>query len=186
MAAARCPWLVLTTMLLVLMACSGSGAAEELTHLSFYFHEVPSSAPNATIATVASLNVYVTTGSTFGDLQVFDNALREGADPSSTLIGRARGMVVAASLDNSGRVSIIEFVFSNFGDYSGSTLASLGHLTIPDVTERSIVGGTGVLRFARGYFTTQVISSTSDLGVALFDVYFTTQNSDRTSTLARS
>ncbi|WVZ95970.1 hypothetical protein U9M48_041667 [Paspalum notatum var. saurae] len=159
-------------MLLVLLANSGAGAAENLTHISFYFHEVPSSAPNATIATVASLNV---TGSTFGDLQVFDNPLREGADPSSTLIGRARGLVVAASLDNSGMVSMVEFVFSNFGNYSGSTLASLGHLTIPDVTERSIVGGTGVLRFASGYYTTQVISSTSDLGVALLDVYFTTK-----------
>ena len=115
------------------------------------------------------------TGSTFGDLQVFDNPLREGADPSSTLIGRARGLVVSASLDNSGMVAITEFVFSNYGKYSGSTLASQGHLTFPILSERSIVGGTGVLRFARGYFTTQVISSTSDLGVALFDLHLTTK-----------
>ncbi|WVZ87600.1 hypothetical protein U9M48_034211 [Paspalum notatum var. saurae] len=109
------------------------------------------------------------TGSTFGNLKVFDNALREGADPSSTLIGRARGLGVFASLDNSGGVTTIEFVFSNYGNYSGSTLATLGHLAFPG-SERSIVGGTGVLRFARGYFTTEIISSTSDYLVALIDI----------------
>ncbi|KAJ1273353.1 hypothetical protein BS78_06G273500 [Paspalum vaginatum] len=172
MAAARCPWqLVLLTTLLVLLACSGSGAAEKLTNFRFYFHEIPSGA-NITTVKVAGLNV---NGSTFGDLKVFDNALREGADPSSTLIGRARGIVVFASLDNSGGVTAMEFVFSNYGNYSGSTLASVGHLTVPDVSERSIVGGTGVLRFARGYFTTEFIVSTSDYRVAIIDMYFTTK-----------
>ncbi|KAJ1273355.1 hypothetical protein BS78_06G273700 [Paspalum vaginatum] len=175
MAAVPCPWLVLMLLQVVLLlACSGAGAAddENLTHLRFYFHEVRTGAPNETSVLVASLN---RTGSTFGDLKVFDNALRAGEDPSSTLIGRARGLGVFASVDNSGGVTTIEFVFSDYGNYSGSTLATLGHFTIPGVSERSIVGGTGVLRFARGYFTTEIISFTSDYLVALIDMYFTTK-----------
>ncbi|KAJ1273370.1 hypothetical protein BS78_06G274700 [Paspalum vaginatum] len=130
MAAVRCPWLVLMLLQLVLLlACSGAGAAddENLTHLRFYFHEVRTGAPNETSVLVASLN---RTGSTFGDPKVFDNALRAGEDPSSTLIGRARGLGVFASVDNSGGVTTIEFVFSDYGNYSGSTLATLGHFTI--------------------------------------------------------
>ncbi|KAJ1273354.1 hypothetical protein BS78_06G273600 [Paspalum vaginatum] len=173
MAAVRCPWLVLMLQVVLLLACSGAGAADEkLTHLRFYFHEVRTGAPNETSVLVASLN---RTDSAFGDLKVFDNALREGADPSSTLIGRARGLGMFASVDNSGGVTTLVFVFSNYGKYSGSTLATLGHFTIPGVSERSIVGGTGVLRFARGYFITEIVSSTSDYLVARLDMYFTTK-----------
>ena len=106
---------------------------------------------------------------------MFDNELREGADRSSQLIGRARGIGALASLDNSGALSIIEFVFSDYGNYSGSTLATVGHFVMPGTLERSIVGGTGVLRFARGYFTTELISATSDDIVGLIDMYFTTK-----------
>ncbi|KAJ1288835.1 hypothetical protein BS78_02G118200 [Paspalum vaginatum] len=171
MAAARCPWLVLPA-LLVLLACSGSaGAVKKLTHLQFYFHEVRTGAPNETSVLVAS---QYKNGTTFGDLKVFDNALRKGADPSSLLIGRARGLGVTASLDNSGALTTIEFVFSDYGVYTGSTMATVGHFIMTDTAERSIVGGTGVLRFARGYFTTDIIVFRSDYLVARIDMYFTT------------
>ncbi|KAJ1273352.1 hypothetical protein BS78_06G273400 [Paspalum vaginatum] len=173
--ARRCrPWLVLMLLQVVLLlACSGAGAAddENLTHLRFYFHEVRTGAPNETSVLVASLN---RNGTTFGDLKVFDNALREGEDPSSLLIGRARGLGVVASLDNSGALTTIEFVFSDYGVYTGSTLATVGHFIMTDTAERSIVGGTGVLRFARGYFTTDIIVFTDVYLVALIDMYFTT------------
>ncbi|WVZ87582.1 hypothetical protein U9M48_034195 [Paspalum notatum var. saurae] len=186
MAAARCSWLVLM-LLLVLLAGGGAtaageelthpdpfirmGVAEKLTHFHFYFHEVPVGAPNATSVLVAGQHKNETT---FGNLKVFDNALREGADPSSTLIGRARGLGAVASLNNSGALTTIEFVFSDYGKYSGSTLATVGHFIRSDTAERSIVGGTGVLRFARGYFTTDILTSTDSYLLADIHMYFTT------------
>jgi hypothetical protein len=84
----------------------------------------------------------------------FDNPLREGPDPSSRLIGRAQGVAVHASLDE---LTTIDFVFCDYGQYSGS---SLGRYTVSGTTsERSIVGGTGKLRFARGYMTSRLLSS---------------------------
>ncbi|KAG2575480.1 pterocarpan synthase 1-like [Panicum virgatum] len=166
MAAARCSPVAL---MLLLLACSVA-ADEALTHLHFYFHEVDGGAPNATVVNVASLH---RNASTFGDLNVFDNALREGPDPASRLIGRAQGLAVHASLDESGGLTAITFAFSDYGEYSGSTLATLGHLTASGPSERSIVGGTGRLRFARGYMTSSLVSSKGSSIVVVFDMYFT-------------
>lgn len=105
---------------------------------------------------------------------MFDNALRVGPDPSSRLIGRAQGIGVHASVDDSGGLTAINFVFSDYGEYSGSTLATLGHFTVSAPSERSIVGGTGKLRFARGYLTSKLLSSKGAAIVVVFDMYFTT------------
>lgn len=105
---------------------------------------------------------------------MFDNALREGPDPASRLIGRAQGFAVHASLDESGGLTAINFVFSDYGEYSGSALATLGHISALGPSERSIVGGTGKLRFARGYMSSKLISSTDTSIVVVFDMYFTT------------
>ena len=118
--------------MLLLLACSVA-ADEALTHLHFYFHEVDGGVPNATVVNVASLH---RNASTFGDLNVSDNAQREGPDPASRLVGRAQGIGV------SGGLMAIVFAFSDYGEYSGSTLATLGHLTVSGPSERSIVGGT--------------------------------------------
>ncbi|WVZ87603.1 hypothetical protein U9M48_034214 [Paspalum notatum var. saurae] len=171
MAAARFPLLVL----MLLLACSGAASApddEQLTHLHFYFHEIEAGAPNAnaTVVNVASLHK---NASSFGDLNVFDNALREGPDPASRLIGRAQGLGVHASLDESGGLTAIDFVFSDYGTYSGSTLATLGHFTVSGPSERSIVGGTGQLRFARGYMISKLLRSTDSSLVVVFDMFFT-------------
>lgn len=111
--------------------------------------------------------------STFGDVNVFDNALRAGPDPASRLVGRAQGLAVHASLDESGGLTAITFAFFDYGGYSGSTLATLGHITRSVASERSIVGGTGKLRFARGYMVSSLLSSTDTSIVVVFDMYFT-------------
>ncbi|KAF0890991.1 hypothetical protein E2562_005100 [Oryza meyeriana var. granulata] len=165
MAAARCPLLVQCLPLIICLVVNA-----ELTHLHFYFHEVDAGTPNATVVNVASLH---RNSSTFGDVNVFDNALREGPDPASRLIGKAQGIGVHASLDESGGLTAINFVFSDYGAYSGSALATLGHLTTSGPSERSIVGGTGKLRFARGYMTSKLLSSTDTAIVVVFDMYFT-------------
>ncbi|KAG8066612.1 hypothetical protein GUJ93_ZPchr0004g40401 [Zizania palustris] len=164
MTAAGCPLL----LCLLLIICHAADA--ELTHLHFYFHEIDAGTPNATVVNIASLH---RNSSTFGDVNVFDNALREGSDPASRLIGRAQGLAVHASLDESGGLTAINFVFSDYGAYSGSTLATLGHISASGPSERSIVGGTGELRFARGYMSSRLLSSTDTSIVVVFDMYFT-------------
>ena len=111
----------------------------------------------------------------FGDVEVFDNELREGPDPASRLIGRAQGFGVNASLDGSSIFTAIDFVFSgDYGEYSGSTLTTQGQLDpTGGPSERSIVGGTGKLRFARGYMKSRLVSSTNTTIVVVFDMYFT-------------
>ncbi|CAN6229958.1 unnamed protein product [Urochloa humidicola] len=170
-AAARCRPLVLTLLLLAFFAAASAAAADqELIHLHFYFHEVDAGAPNATTVNVASLHK---NGSTFGDVDVFDVPLREGTDPASRLVGRAQCLAVHASLDGSTAFAAIVFVFSG-GDYGGSTLATQGlYYTSGGPAERSIVGGTGKLRFAHGYMTSRVVSYTNISAIVVFDLYFT-------------
>ncbi|XP_066344745.1 pterocarpan synthase 1-like [Miscanthus floridulus] len=168
MAAPRCSSVAL---MLLLTSCYGAASAadEKLTHLHFYFHEVEAGAPNATVVNVASLHKNM---STFDDLNV-DNALRVGQGPESRLIGRVQGIGVHASLDESDGLTAIDFVFSDYDKYSGSTLATIGHFTVSGPSERSIIGGTGKLRFARGYLTSKLLSSTDTSIVVVFDMYFT-------------
>ncbi|KAI4969410.1 hypothetical protein ZWY2020_000340 [Hordeum vulgare] len=171
MAAARCSSFPALCVVAVLIG--GAGAADEeagLIHLHFYFHEVNAGTPNATVVNVASLHK---NSSTFGDLNVLDNALRAGPDPASRLLGRAQGLALHASLDESGGLTAITFNFSDYGAYSGSTLATLGHIGVSGPAERSIVGGTGKLRFARGYMVSSLLSSTDTSIVVVFDMYFT-------------
>ncbi|XP_051228492.1 pterocarpan synthase 1 [Lolium perenne] len=167
MAAARCSFLALSV---VLIGGAVSAVDEGLIHLHFYFHEVDAGTPNATVVNVASLHK---NSSTFGDVNVFDNALRAGPDPVSRLIGRAQGFALHTSLDESGGLTAITFAFDDYGGYSGSTLATLGHIGVSGPSERSIVGGTGKLRFARGYMASRLLSSTDTSIVVVFDMYFT-------------
>ncbi|AQK47016.1 Disease resistance response protein-like [Zea mays] len=165
---------------MLLLSCWGV-VSSKLTHLHLYFHEVDAGAPNATIVNVSSLHILLRAWwlwlprqagarrrSPFGDVNVFDNELREGPDPASRLIGRAQGFAVNASLDGSSILSAIDFVFS------GSTLTTQGQFDpAGGPSERSIVGGTGKLRFARGYMTSRLLSSTNTTIVVVFDMYFT-------------
>jgi hypothetical protein len=106
-------------------------------------------------------------------VNVFDNALRAGSDPASRLIGRAQGLALHVSLDESGGLTAMTFAFSDYGAYSGSTLATLGHIAASGPSERSIVGGTGRLRYARGYMASSLLSSTDTAIVVVFDMYLT-------------
>ena len=110
--------------------------------------------------------------SKFGDVNVFDNMVREGPDPASRLIGRAQGLAVHASLDGRSGLVAIDFVFSNYGGYSGSALTTQGPMGESGVWEQSIVGGTGKLRFARGYMVSELVASTNTSIVVVFDSYF--------------
>ncbi|XP_051210237.2 pterocarpan synthase 1-like [Lolium perenne] len=167
MAVARGVFLLLSSSLLI---CGPASAADvDVTHLRFYVHEVEVGT-NATVVNVASPH---RNSSKFGDVNVFDNMVREGPDPTSRLIGRAQGLAVHASVDGRSGLVAINFVFSDYDGYSGSGLTTQGPMGESGAWEQSIVGGTGKLRFARGYMVSELVASTNTSIAVVFDSYFT-------------
>ncbi|CAM0908407.1 unnamed protein product [Alopecurus aequalis] len=107
--------------------------------------------PNATTLTVVPPLLGGNT--TFGRIQFIDNELRDGPDPTnSLLIGRFQGFTANAGIVTPpGTQTVITFVFTA-GQYSGSTLSMVGTIVSVNGTfERPIVGGTDKFRMARGY-----------------------------------
>ncbi|CAD5189522.1 unnamed protein product [Musa acuminata subsp. burmannicoides] len=141
-------------------------SGEKFTHVHFYFHETRSG-PNTTVANYKNL----TSTPSFAYIGVFDNYLREGTDPSSTLLGRAQGVGVFAMPEGrSGLLTATEFVFTA-GKYNGSTLTMMGMYAAAGEVDRSIIGGSGRFRMARGYSLSKVISIDDLRLVAKFDLY---------------
>ncbi|CAK9148434.1 unnamed protein product [Ilex paraguariensis] len=123
---------------------------EKLAHLHFYFHDVVTG-PNATAYRVAQATITNTSATGFGAVVVLDNALTEGPNLSSKLVGRAQGIYALAALNESSLLMVLNFEFIE-GVYNGSTLTILGRNPVfSPVREMPIVGGIGVFRFSRGY-----------------------------------
>ncbi|RRT65506.1 hypothetical protein B296_00041035 [Ensete ventricosum] len=143
---------------------------EKMTHLHFYFHEKYTS-PKATAVLVAVPPGTNATFDTFGALIVIDDILRDGPEESSKLIGRAQGLAAQASLEGTQMLTAVNFVFTE-GEYNGSTVAILGRI-VPTVspTERSIVGGSGKFRMARGYTVGNTYSFSDGYFVLELDAY---------------
>ncbi|XP_072965565.1 pterocarpan synthase 1-like [Typha angustifolia] len=140
---------------------------EKYTHLRVFLHEV-SRGPNATIYTIASLNNK--SPSKFGDINVVDAPLREGPEPSSRLIGRAEGVETGVDMDRKGALSLMTLKFTA-GEYEGSAISLLGVVFPPTTSERSVVGGAGQFRMARGFSFVKLINSSEDFLIVEIDVY---------------
>ncbi|XP_015696985.2 dirigent protein 2-like, partial [Oryza brachyantha] len=153
----------------------GGGGGGTTHHLHFFFHEVFTDGPSGTTATVAKPARGGGGSSFFGFVSVVDDVLREGADPSSGLVGRAQGVTAATSLSDGAITTLLNLVFTA-GPYSGSTLQVFGRALLGTVMERPVVGGTGAFRMARGYTLSRRVNSTdpNNLLVLEYDVYVTT------------
>ncbi|TVU30959.1 hypothetical protein EJB05_22618, partial [Eragrostis curvula] len=153
-------------------AAEASGYGQPTTHLHFYFHEIFSSGPNGTTANIAKPHGGSNNSSFFGMLGVLDDMLREGADPTSRLIGRAQGISVGSSLSDGSLLTMLDFVFTD-GTYNGSSLQVFGRALLGTVMERPIVGGTGAFRMARGYTLSKMIKSPdpNNLLILEYDAY---------------
>ena len=67
------------------------------------------------------------------------------------VVGRAQGIYALAAQSEAALLMVLNLVFTE-GKYNGSTLSMLGRDAILfTVREMPIVGGSGFLRFARGY-----------------------------------
>ena len=142
------------------------------THLHFFFHDVVAG-PNATAVVIARGPTWNTTTGGFGQIVMIDDALTEGPNRSSKVIGRAQGLYAFADLDKIGLLMTLNYYFTD-GVYSGSTLAILGRNSVFEKRrEMAVVGGTGYFRLAKGYAVAKTVSfNTSSVdAVVEYDVY---------------
>uniref|UniRef100_A0A0D9X1I8 Dirigent protein n=1 Tax=Leersia perrieri TaxID=77586 RepID=A0A0D9X1I8_9ORYZ len=158
---------------LLLLASSAAAAAaadagEELKHIRLYMHET-FSGPNATEGEIVASPF----NTTFGQVAVFDNELRAGVGRASQLVGRYQGFIVAAGNASPGYLTSATVAFAAGGEFNGSTLSLEGpFFGFSGTVERSIVGGTGKLRMARGYYLLRLIGKTSPVtAVSEFDLF---------------
>ncbi|XP_038691520.1 dirigent protein 22-like [Tripterygium wilfordii] len=143
---------------------------EKMTHLHFFFHDI-TSGKNPTAVNI--LTAPDGTRSGFGSTVMIDDPLTEEQDVSSKLVGRAQGFYAMASQSDSSLLMVLNYVFIE-GQYNGSTLSVLGRNSVfLNVREMSIVGGTGLFRFARGYALAHTVWFDASTGDAIveYNVY---------------
>ncbi|KAJ3681446.1 hypothetical protein LUZ60_015935 [Juncus effusus] len=140
---------------------------EQKTHLHFFFHEI-GEGPERTSFIVAGPNM---TSYVPQDVTVYDDTMRETADPNSKLIGRVQGIAALADMADMSATTAENFVFTE-GEFKGSTLTMVGRLPMADpIAERPIVGGTGKFRLARGFGITKIVDVSNGGFIVEFDIY---------------
>lgn len=123
---------------------------EKLSHLHFYFHDIPSG-KNPTAVKVAEAAKTNTSFTGFGFVVMMDDPLTLKPELSSKQLGRAQGIYASASQSELSLLMVLNFAFTE-GKYNGSNLSVLGRNSVlSGVREMPIVGGSGLFRFARGY-----------------------------------
>ncbi|KAJ4705528.1 Dirigent protein [Melia azedarach] len=150
---------------------------EKLTHLHFYFHDIIiGKVPTAVkVAQAPGTENYTTL---FSQVYVMDDPLTVGPDINSKRIGSAQGIYASADQKEVGLLMVLNYAFTE-GEFNGSTLSILGRNAIfSAVREMSIVGGSGIFRFARGYaqarthfFDPKTLNAVVEYNVYVFHYY---------------
>ena len=121
---------------------------EKLSHFRFYWHDNVSGRNPTSIQVVAPPTNSTTA---FGLVNMIDNPLTIEPKLSSKMVGKAQGLYTSASQEEIGLLMIMNFAFFD-GKYNGSTFTVLGRNTVfSKVREMSVISGSGLFRFARGY-----------------------------------
>ncbi|KAL0429199.1 UNVERIFIED_CONTAM: Dirigent protein 23 [Sesamum radiatum] len=132
---------------------------EKMTHLHFYFQDVVSGKNPTAVKIIGD-------GFGFGTTFMIDDALTQGPERDSKVIGRAQGMYSLAAQNDIAFLMIVTFEFTD-GLYNGSSISMLGrNHVVDDVREMPIIGGSGVFRFARGYALAHTVWSDPKAGDA--------------------
>jgi hypothetical protein len=109
---------------------------------------------------------------------VYDDELRTGRSPTSPLVARYQGIIVATGQGSSqGHLTVATVLFVA-GKFAGSALSVEGPVMgFKGTSERRIVGGSGKFRMARGYYQLKLLGLTSPLSsVAEVDFYVLTSD----------
>ncbi|XP_058092627.1 dirigent protein 23-like [Magnolia sinica] len=120
------------------------------TNMVFYMQDW-GTGPNPTAISVAGRNRTSSTITSFGTIIAIDDAVTEGLDGKSKEVGRARGIYVTSALDASEVHLLFSVLFTN-EKYNESTLEIQGS-DRANLKQRevSVVSGTGLFRYAKGY-----------------------------------
>ncbi|XP_078149976.1 dirigent protein 22-like [Carex rostrata] len=143
-----------------------------MTHIHFFFHDIVSGKnPTSVMITQPTSS----SKTSFGMMNMMDDKLTEGPNPSSKEVGRAQGLYAASCLGELGFMQVMNLVFTD-GAYNGSVITVLGRNTPMHATrEMSVVGGTGQFRLARGYAVAKTHTMDYTTATIEYDVYVTTQ-----------
>ncbi|PRQ35569.1 putative plant disease resistance response protein [Rosa chinensis] len=145
---------------------------EKLTHFRVYWHDIVDG-PSPTAVTVVQ-PLSNSSQTKFGMIRMIDNQLTLGPESSSKLLGRAQGFYASASQEDLSLLMAQNLAFVQ-GKYNGSTITLMGRNSLTNkVRELSVIGGSGLFRFARGYalLTTQSFNaSKSDDAVVEYNIY---------------
>lgn len=95
----------------------------KLTRLHFFFHDIVSGPAQTTVVVVPPAN----TTTYFGQVNIFDDALTEGPEPTSKLLGQ--GLYGFASHEDFSLLMAMTFVFTS-GNHNGSSVTILHNFGI--------------------------------------------------------
>ncbi|EEF45094.1 dirigent protein 15 [Ricinus communis] len=149
---------------------------EKITKLSFFYH-VNLGGKIPTAVQIAQPNVTRDERQflPFGTLFAVNNALRVGTKPTSKLIGRAKGLTLAASQEDDKHLILVNYQDIGFitGKFNGSSfiVCSRDPIFEPE-HELAVVGGRQKLRMVTGFVKVQTvfIDFASGYGVFKYDV----------------
>lgn len=144
-------------------------AKQKLTRLHFYFHDVVLGPSQTSVAVARAPNTFKSP-TVFGLVNIFDNPLTKGSEPTSELLGRAQGLYGFASQEEVSLLMAMNFVFTS-GKHNGSSLTVLGrNPVVHSVRELPIIGGTGVFRLARGFALAKTYFINATLAIVEYNV----------------
>ncbi|KAJ9153319.1 hypothetical protein P3X46_026769 [Hevea brasiliensis] len=144
---------------------------EKMTSLHFFLHDIVSG-EDSTVVQIAKANLSKNSSALvpFGSLMVINDAMRVGMESTSKLIGRAKGLYVAASQDDDFQlVMYLDFGFTE-GKFNGSSFIVCSKNPVME-TERelAVVGGSGDFRMARGFAKLRTRSLNITTGNAIIE-----------------
>ncbi|XP_071938144.1 dirigent protein 22-like [Coffea arabica] len=121
---------------------------EKLSHFRFFWHDIGTGIHPTSVTVVKPLPKF---RNGFGFVNMIDNPVTIESELSSKLVARAQGFYASASQAELALLMIMNFVFVE-GKYNGSTITLLGRNPVfHKVREMPVIGGSGLLRLARGY-----------------------------------
>ncbi|GJZ16982.1 dirigent protein 22-like protein [Tanacetum coccineum] len=141
---------------------------EKTTHFHFFFHDIHSGKSPSAIKIAGTPD-----SSLFGDTYMMDNALTEGQEASTKMVGKAQGMYAFAAKNEPALLMVLNYEFSE-GQFNGSSISVLGRNPVmADVREMPIVGGSGRFRYASGYALAHTVWFDPNTGDAIveYNVY---------------
>ncbi|XP_019163364.1 PREDICTED: dirigent protein 22-like [Ipomoea nil] len=121
---------------------------EKASHFRFFWHDILSGRNPTSIMVIPPPK---NSSFFFGLTNMIDNPLTIAPELGSKVVGRAQGIYASAAQQQLGFLMVMNLAFVE-GKYNGSTLTVVGrNPAMEKVREMSVVGGSGLFRFARGY-----------------------------------